>query len=312
MSERAVLFGRNKTLVGILTEPDFPPDPSLPAVVLFNGGLIHRVGPSRVYVKLARRLARMGFVVLRFDLSGIGDSSARLDNLPFEQSVPDDAQQALDYLARTRGIKRFITAGHCAGSLHAFRVAMQDNRVASVILINSEGGEDSWKAYDRRRKTSRYYENYYGKGALTSADKWKKFFTGRANYRSIARNVVQNILWNKVLTLSFRVKNVVTGRRRATQYGAQIKAIVEGMHALAQRNTPILIVYSQGSSGLQRTQLLVGSELHELSAAEKLKLEIIPQADHTFTLLASQEKLAQIVESWCSAFNPESAVLPAY
>jgi alpha/beta superfamily hydrolase len=69
-----VLFGRTRSLVGIITDPpEAERDPQRPAIVCLNAGIIHRVGPHRLYVKMARTLAAMGFVVLRFDFSGIGD-----------------------------------------------------------------------------------------------------------------------------------------------------------------------------------------------------------------------------------------------
>ena len=73
MKEHAIVFGREATSVGIVTEPAAKhTSPSLPAVVILNSGVIHRVGPNRIYVALARDLAALGFPVLRFDLSGIG------------------------------------------------------------------------------------------------------------------------------------------------------------------------------------------------------------------------------------------------
>jgi hypothetical protein len=72
MNEEAVLIGGS--LVGILSRPPAGVDPAMPGVLLLNAGRIHRVGPNRLYVAIARRLAAMGFAVCRFDLSGIGDS----------------------------------------------------------------------------------------------------------------------------------------------------------------------------------------------------------------------------------------------
>ncbi len=48
-----------------------------PTVVLVNEGNTHHIGQARIWVDLARRLGSTGFRVLRFDLSGNGDSSTR-------------------------------------------------------------------------------------------------------------------------------------------------------------------------------------------------------------------------------------------
>src|SRR6187431_235824 len=115
MKEEVVLLGLNQSLVAVITEPEQKPKPDLPAVVLFNAGLTHRIGPNRIYVKLARHLTDMGMVVLRFDLSGVGDSSVRTDTASVEAGVIDDARQVMDYLERTRGTKKFFLMGHCGG-----------------------------------------------------------------------------------------------------------------------------------------------------------------------------------------------------
>ncbi len=88
MKEHALLLGKDRSLVGILTEngdADFPGKNELTGVLLLNAGLIHHIGPSRIYVKIARMLASMGFIVLRFDFSGIGDSGPRKDKLPVDR-----------------------------------------------------------------------------------------------------------------------------------------------------------------------------------------------------------------------------------
>ncbi len=305
MKEQVVQFGSKAGLIGVLTEPESLPPGQLPPAVLFmNAGLIHRVGPNRVYVKLARSLANQGFVALRFDLSGIGDSRARTDNLSIENRILADVTEAMDFLRQTRGIDRFLLMGHCAGAFISFGVASRDPRVAGVVMLNAEGGDTEWDSYDRKRKTSRYYENYYSRGVMTNPDKWKKLLTGRADYASIVRNVFKNILWNRVSTVLFKLQNRLTGARRTTTR-PEIATLGAGLRTLAQRGTPTLIVYSQGSTGLERARLLIGGDLRELSASGKVKLEILPQADHTFTLLAAQTNLVQLVSGWCAQFLPE-------
>jgi hypothetical protein len=112
MREEALLFGKTKSLVGIITDPpEVKRSNRLPGIILLNAGIIHRVGPNRMHVKIARTLAAMGFVVLRFDFSGIGDSMFRDDNLPFEESAVRETQETMEYLTATRGIKQFHLIG---------------------------------------------------------------------------------------------------------------------------------------------------------------------------------------------------------
>jgi alpha-beta hydrolase superfamily lysophospholipase len=83
MKEMAVRFGKFNSLIGVITEPDPPELGENPAIILSNAGLIHHIGPNRIYVKLARHLAENGYRVIRFDLSGVGGLPDR--TIPPEQ-----------------------------------------------------------------------------------------------------------------------------------------------------------------------------------------------------------------------------------
>src|SRR5260370_8253022 len=113
MREEVAFFGEVKSLIGIVTDP-----PSRngnhykPAIILLNPGIVHRVAPGRIYVRIARALAAMGFVVLRFDFSGIGDSPMRYDNLPFDKSTVRETQDAIHFLRTTRRPEPFIFISH--------------------------------------------------------------------------------------------------------------------------------------------------------------------------------------------------------
>src|SRR6185295_20136065 len=99
-------------LVGIVTDPPgFVPSRSAGGplgAILLNAGVIHRVGPSRLYVYLARELAALGCVAARFDHSGIGDSTVRRDGSSFEESSLVEAREAMDALQESRGVERFV------------------------------------------------------------------------------------------------------------------------------------------------------------------------------------------------------------
>ena len=65
MNESAVLFGDQKSLVGIVTDPDAESNGL--GLLFMNAGFTHHVGPQRMYVRFARQAAEMGFTSLRFD-----------------------------------------------------------------------------------------------------------------------------------------------------------------------------------------------------------------------------------------------------
>jgi dienelactone hydrolase len=162
MRERPITLGRKKELVGVVTEPaPDQRDPGRPACILVNAGLIHRVGPNRLYVNLARRLAGRGMVTLRLDLSGRGDSDVSKDARSFTESAIDEIRAAMDALETSRQCRQFVIGGICSGAINALQVAMADERVAGGIMIDGP-------AYP----TAGYYVRYYAR-RLFSRESWK-------------------------------------------------------------------------------------------------------------------------------------------
>jgi hypothetical protein len=140
MIERSHIFGKDNRLVGICTEPSAGfRKTQAPAFLLLNAGIIHRVGPFRLYVDLARLLATHGYTTLRFDLSGIGDSLPGKDNRPEHDRVMADIADAMDMLEAKKGIKKFVLSGLCWGADMSHDCAVLEARVAGAVLLDAYG-----------------------------------------------------------------------------------------------------------------------------------------------------------------------------
>jgi len=103
--------------------------------VFLSAGALHRVGPGRLYVQLARELATMGFNSLRVDLSGIGDSPAQ-PGATNRESVAADCKEILDVLDSRLGHRPLVLAGLCAGADNAVRLAGTVERVMGMVLLD--------------------------------------------------------------------------------------------------------------------------------------------------------------------------------
>jgi pimeloyl-ACP methyl ester carboxylesterase len=295
MREKVIPIGSFKTVVGIVSEPGAPT--TQPAVLLLNAGLIHRVGPNRIYVKLARALVAQGYLTLRLDLSGIGDSLPRPDHMPVEKSTIDDTVQAMNALAEIYGVQEFVLMGHCAGAYHSFRTACQDSRVRGVVMMNPEGGEADWVAYDRQRKLARYYEQYYGRRKLLDPQTWQRLLRGQVSLRNVAQNLFRNILWNRMKGAFFKIKNRLAPPP-PTEADRQLFTVEAIIRKLPEVEARVLMIYSEGATSLERTQMLVGQFLKKMRQSGRLQLEVISGADHTFTLLDSQARLIEVIKGW--------------
>ncbi len=138
-AERAVRFGADQRIFGIVVPPSEPPPPERPAIVLLNAGAVNRSGPHRLYVTMARRWAALGFTVLRVDLSGIGDTPApegTVENLVYPRDGLADIGAAIDFILAETGARRVILAGLCSGADFTFQVARRGAALAGAIMMN--------------------------------------------------------------------------------------------------------------------------------------------------------------------------------
>ena len=277
MRETAVLFGPGGSLAGIVTEPNRGVT-GRPAVLLLNAGLLHRIGPSRVYVRMARMLASAGFMVLRFDFSGIGDSDRCRDDVPRPEGVLREAREAMKFLAESRGVDQFVTIGLCWGATSAFRIACHDPRVVAAVMID-------WYAY----RTFGYYLHHYG-ARLFKVKPWYGFFAGRSPA-------------GRRLRRTFGVGGGhQTGNPLGMSYARQFppkKAVLSDLHGLAGRGVDLFFIYSGG--GMENWYNYRAQFKHmfpSLRSNKRMRVEFFGEADHTFTLLRHQDALVTAIDGW--------------
>ena len=163
MKERAIGIGKPVPLAGVITLPNTL-DSIKPAILLFNSGVMHHAGACRLTVKLARLLAEQGFLSIRFDFSGIGDSAPRSGSLSFTQSAPQEAKEVMDYLQKKYNVQQFILYGLCSGADAAYETALADDRVVGIVQIDPYCYKN-WK----------YHLHHYSRRVF-KWQHWKSFF----------------------------------------------------------------------------------------------------------------------------------------
>jgi dienelactone hydrolase len=290
MTEEALLFGSSGPLVGILTRPAADADPAMPAVVLLDAGRTHRVGPNRLYVSIARRLAADGFAVCRFDFSGVGDSPARSEVQPLSAVVQDEIAEAMNHLHGRTGSRRFVLLGFCSGGSNAFITACHDERVSGVLAINSAyhlrgaGGEldSSALAAALRRHFLRLAFVSSFRQAI-----WRRLVTGRVDYGSLIRSLATGL--------------IRTATRPKDHARAKPGTLVEDVRALTARGVRILHLYAEGDEGLDCFRLpRLQTRILE---RDPCSVEVIEGTNHTFATIWSQRELIERVSAWMKRFQ---------
>ncbi len=144
-NDEAVKFGSNGvTLAGTISKPKTPASGRLPAVVLVSGsGAPDRdsvVSGIPIMGEIADALADAGFLVLRYDKRGSGQSGGR----PGTASLIDyaeDLRAAVRYLGDRKDVdsKRIAVVGHSEGGAVALMAAEKDRRIAAVAVLAAYG-----------------------------------------------------------------------------------------------------------------------------------------------------------------------------
>ena len=279
MKERPVSFGPTKALSGILTEPAGG-GAGRPAVLLLNAGLLHRVGPNRLYVTLARRLAAAGLPVLRFDYSGLGESEPRRDELTLEQSMLAEGIEAMSFLAASGVAERFVPMGLCAGAEQSQRLAHADARVVGAVLIDGY-------AY----RTPGYH------------------------LREIARHLGSARSWRHLASSPRALRGLLGGGRGPGAAPANNpggvdfvrefptrEVCLQQLQVILARDAELFLIFTGG--GMAEFYNYPGqfaATFPALRGHPRLRVDFMPLADHTFTLRSQQEALLASIDAWTRA-----------
>ncbi|MEP6918048.1 MAG: alpha/beta fold hydrolase [Acidobacteriota bacterium] len=276
MTERAVAIGADRGLVGILSEPEDAASGGRPAVIMLNAGLIHRVGPNRLHVRLARRLEAAGFVAVRLDLSGRGDSEPRRDGLSFVESGMLETAETMTYLESTKGIRRFVLVGICSGAFTAGQVAYGDRRVVGAVII--EGA-----AFPTRR----FFVRYYGE-RLFRKTTWLNTFTG-------ANGVGRRIRGMLGRPIAVPAQGDMMDGLAIPELSQAVTAVV--LQQMADRPVDLLTMFS-GSTKEYNYEGQLRAAFPTVDFRGRLDEAYYPRADHTFTRLREQEALVNRILAW--------------
>ena len=283
MIEQVIRFGPDQSLVGVYTtgKSSQPEDPSdntsirshqsqAPLAVLWNAGIVHRVGPFRLNVDVARALANAGYSACRFDLSGLGDSPSRKDNLDGTQRALQDGQDLLDHLQQTTGAQQFILIGLCSGSYHAHQLSLVDSRVVGAVFIDGF-----------------------------------TFPTAQHRWRQLQRKLQPRFLRNAVKRRFFKLKAIdrlngtSSGANQNEFFGADVEAstVTEQLQCMIDQGKQLMCIYTGGNPDISSAEQF--SEMFPITFEPgQVQVNYLQQAEHTFPLVQSRQQLIELIVGW--------------
>jgi dienelactone hydrolase len=279
--ERALAFGREAGLAGVLAEPN--PSEAVagaPAIVMWNVGIQHRIGPYRIQVDIARDLARRGYASLRFDLSGMGDSEARQDSRPDHERALDDVREAMAVLEKRRGAHTFVPIGFCSSVDTAHALSLQDSRVVGACFLEGYAyrTQGFWLRYPRR---------------LLDRQRWRRYLANR-RLLPLQYGRAAEIRANQE-------ERSAVGSIFARQYPTRQQFAADVVQ-LSSRGVRLLFLYVGGDTDFNhRGQFFetVGNE-----SLEHVDVEYYGGADHTFFRVADRIRVVARIGEWMTREFP--------
>lgn len=268
MSERTIVFGDG--LVGTLTLPQQSTDFGL---LCLNAGVVHRVGPHRINVRLARQLGARGIASIRFDLAGHGDSARPSGARSFEEQAVVDIRAAMDALGAAAAVERFALFGYCSGAYYGYAAALADERLRALLMYDAYR-YPTWKTHTIRALTR--LAQPHATRALVGAAR------------------------RKVTALTSR-------RREAPKSQPQLGRIdfipsrsdfARGLRTLVDRGVAIHMIYSGGELREYNYRGQFRDNFPEL--ADRIQAEFLPDLDHVASGVRDQAELMQRVLDWSS------------
>lgn len=291
--ERPVRFGEERRLFGVLTDPDDTrPGGSRPGVVLLNAGRIHRVGPGRLHVGLARRLADRGFPVLRVDQSGRGESLP-VSGRSRKEAARRDARAAVERMVGLEDVDSVLLFGICSGARDALRAARADGRVRGAFMVDGY-------AY----RTPRFWVRHYGR-RLFRLESWKNVLRGRNAAGRWLHSLVPRPGGGATDGEAESARGLEESGRGlegddSGLVSADREEVRSALSELADRGVRLHFLYTGAWTQYVNHERQLREAFPSVDPGEAVEVEYRPEYDHTFSSMTHREALLNTLEGWAA------------
>jgi exosortase A-associated hydrolase 1 len=263
-------------------------EPKRALVVVVAGGPQYRVGAHRQFVLLARKLARNGFPVLRFDLRGMGDSGGVHQGF---ESAESDIGAAIDALQGAEPtVTEVVLFGECESASGSLFYAYKDARVKGLALVNP------WVRTEEGQART-YLKHYYAR-RLLSRDFWRKVFRREFDPFASVRSFVR---------IAFKARRYRSSTSDEELDDARFRALpLPERTALGFRRfsgQAFVLVSGRDYIAREFDEAISSSPAwHGLMERTSVKRHDVENADHTFSRREWREEASDLLLSWMNSW----------
>src|SRR6185437_418098 len=252
-----------RILIVRLSKPRNSAEPPIAAIIL---------GYGMADLVAASRFVKHGWLAMQVRL--ISQSSHHADLLrrydTYDESGVSRCREAMDYVERTHGVRRFVLMGNCALANICFKSAMSDARVVGLTLINPYIPENfaGWFSVRIRRH-------------LFNMHSWLRLLRGGMQ---IQRRMEPD---------EVRLNNFTGDVALAADFALGLQRLV------LQRAVRVLVAFSRPDARRFYSCKQYGKPLRELARRGQIRCDVLPIDGHDFSATEQgAQKLTGLISDW--------------
>ncbi|MDZ7672154.1 MAG: alpha/beta hydrolase [Halanaerobiales bacterium] len=232
---------KNGRIYGNITYPKVH-DINTPVIIIVSdlgnvdrNGNIYNITENNYYKNLAYQLSNNGFITLRYDKRGIGESSNLVDNkTPTISQHKDDLINIVNYINQKMGRKekRIFLLGHDEGNL-IVSITAQKRNFSGLIFYSFQAIKQEDIIKERLLKDS---NNLYIEGTLKDKDILVDI------YNDLVRSIENNLEFTvKDKNIPKRYKNLFLSLYFQKEYSKELLTLMP-IKLIENQNSPVFIV----------------------------------------------------------------------
>ncbi len=240
------------------------------------------IGMGMADVRIAKRLARLGYLAAQMRL--IRDTNHHRDFqrrfTTYDTSGVSRCRQAIDALAASHGITRFILMGNCALANISFNTALVDPRVVGLILTNP---------YVSERLTSSLM--FKLRWHVLRGSSWLRLLRGKMNLQPTMQALTRGE--NPPEPQPTMVPDLKQDVVLPVDFDCRLERL------LRERGIQVLLAFSENEASLEYFRRFYCKKLRHLVATGGLRFEVIDTQVHDFSARDdSAMRLNDLVADW--------------
>ncbi len=291
MESRVTFKSDGLNLSGIVhTPPDLSPGKRCPVFLVLHGFGGNKEGHGQIVI--AEQLAKWGYVTMRFDYRGCGESEGEHGRILCLDQVADTSN-AVTHMASRPDVdpKRIALIGSSFGAAVAVYTGGVDTRVAAVISSGGWGnGERKFRRQHPTPEAWARFSNMLEEGRRYRERTGKSLMVPRFDIVPIPERLRRNMSQGSIMEFPAETAQSMYDFRADEMVGK-----------ISPR--PLLLLHSANDSVTPTEESI---ELFK-RAKQPTELHLLSEVDH-FMFGEENARVAHIVSDWLARFFPASAL----